>query len=61
MVGHRLVKFLDMLSKGELPVVPDTEENCVGIAGHLFSVNGDVGLPGRFCTVHAEEGLLPLG
>ena len=59
--GHRLAKLLDMPSSGELSVVPDTQENLEEIAEHSFSVNGDVGLPGRFCTVQAEEGRLALG
>ena len=32
-----------------------------GCSEHLFSVNGDVGLPGCFCTVLAEEGCHTLG
>ena len=55
--GHRLAEFSIMLSKGEQPVVPDTQEDLEGIAEHSFSINGDVGLPGRFCTVQAEEGM----
>ena len=50
-----------MLSNGELSVVPDTQENRDGIAEHPFSINGDVGLPGRFCTVQVEEGSLAFG
>ena len=50
-----------MLSKGELPVVPDTKEDLEGIAEHSFSINGDVGLPGRFCILQAEEGHHALG
>ena len=42
---HRMAEQSDMLSKGELPVVPDTQENLEGIAEHLSSVNCDVGLP----------------
>ena len=47
-----------MFSKGELSVVPDIQENREGIADHSFSINGDVGLPGYFCTVQTEEGRL---
>ena len=47
-----------MQSKGELPVVPDTQENREGFAEHLFSINDDVGLPGCFCTDLAKEGCL---
>ena len=49
-----------MLSKGELSVIPDTQENREGIAEHSFSVNGDVGLPGYFCTVQPDEDRLTL-
>ena len=59
--GHRWAELSDMLSKGELPVIPDTRENRVGIAEHSFSVNGGVGLPGRFCIVLAQEGCLAFG
>ena len=59
--GHRLAEPSSMLSKGELPVISDTQEDREGIAEHSFSVNGDVGLPGRFYTVLAEEGRLALG
>ena len=50
-----------MLSKGELPVVPDTQENQEGIAQHLSSINGDVELSVHFCTVQTEEGPLVFG
>ena len=60
MAGHRLAELSDMLSKGELPVVLDTQENVEEIAKY-FSVNADVGLPGRFCIVPAEEDCLALG
>ena len=50
-----------MPSKAVQPVVPDTQVNRDGIAEHSFSVDGDVGLPGRFCTVLPEEGCLALG
>ena len=58
---YRLAELSDMLSKGEPPVVPDTQDHREWIAVHLFSINGDVGLPGRFCTGQAEEGCLALG
>ena len=58
---HRLAEILNMLSKGELPVILDTQENQEGIVEHSFSINGDVGLPGRCCTVQAERGCLALG
>ena len=48
-----------MLSKGELPVVPDTQETWRGL--HSFPVNDDVGLPGVFSTSPAEEGRPTLG
>ena len=44
-----------MLCKGELPVVSDTQKNREGIAEHSFSINGDVGFPGCFCTVQAAS------
>ena len=50
-----------MLCKGELSVVSGTHENREGIAEHSFSINGDVGLPGRFLTVQDEEGCLAFG
>ena len=50
-----------MLCNGELPVVSDSQENREGIPEHSFSINGDVGLPGRFCTVQAEEDCLTFG
>ena len=50
-----------MLCNGKLPVVSDTQENREGIAEHYVSINVDVGLPGRFCTVLAVEGCLALG
>ena len=59
--GHRFAELSDMLSKGVLPVVPDTPKNWEGIAEHWFSIIGDVGLPGRFCTIQAEGGHLSLG
>ena len=59
--GRRLTELSDMLSKVELPVAPDIQENMEGIADHSFSVNGDVGLAGGFCTVKAEEGRLEFG
>ena len=49
-----------MLSKSELLVVLDTQDNRDGIAEYSFSVYGDVGLPGRFCTALAEECRLAL-
>ena len=57
----RLVELLHMFSNGELPVVPDTQENQDGIAEHSFSINDDVGLPGHLCTVLAVEGCLAVG
>ena len=59
--GHRLAELSDMLSKGELPVVADNQENREEIAEHSFSVNVDVDLPGSFCTVLAEENRLAVG
>ena len=59
-VGHRLAELSLIAYKGELPVVSDTQENREGIAEHLFSINGDVRLPGRFCPGQAEEGCLAL-
>ena len=59
--GHRLAGRSFMPSKGERPVVPDTQDNLEGIARHSFSLNGDVGLPGGFCPVQAEEGCLTFG
>ena len=59
--GHRLTELSDMPFKGELPVEPDTQEYLEGIPEHSFYINGDVGLPGRFCTVHAEYGHIALG
>ena len=59
--GHQLAELSDMLSKRELLVVPDTQENQEIISKHLFSVIGDVWLPGRFCTIQAGEGHLALG
>ena len=50
-----------MVCKGELPLVSDTQENREGIAEHPFSIHGDVGLPGRFCKVQAEEGCIAFG
>ena len=50
---HRLAELEDIVSKDELPVVPDAKENRDGIAEQLFSISGDVGLQGRFCTVLA--------
>ena len=61
MAGHRLTELSHMLCKGELPVVSDSQENLDGISEHSFSINGHVGLPGRFCTVQAEEGCLAFG
>ena len=51
----------DMLLKDEQPVTPDTQGNREGIAEHSSSINGDVELPGRLCTVQAKEGRLTLG
>ena len=50
-----------MVCKGELSVVPGTQENREGIAEHSFAISGDVGLPSRFCTVLAEEDCLEFG
>ena len=50
-----------MLSKDGLPVVPDTKENWEGIAEHSSSINGDVGLPGRFRTVLTGKGSAAFG
>ena len=47
-----------MLCKGRLSVISDTHENRKWIAEHSFSTNGNVGLPGCFCTVLTEEGCL---
>ena len=58
--GHRLADLSDMLSKGELPIIPDTPKNWERIIEHWFSMNGDVWLPGCFCTVQTEEGHLAL-
>ena len=44
-----------MPSKGELPVVPDTKENLEVIAERLFSINGDVKLPGRFALSRLKK------
>ena len=57
---RRLAELSDMSSKGELLVLPDSQENREGIAEHYLSVNGEVGLPGRFCTTQAEEGCLAI-
>ena len=46
MTEHRLTEHSHMLNNGELSVISDTQENLEGIAEHLFSINGDVGLPG---------------
>ena len=59
--GHRLAEFVQMLSKGELPLMPDIQEKLEGIAEHLFSINGDVGLLSRFCIVQADDGCLAFG
>ena len=65
--GHRLAELSDMHTKGELPVVPGTQEYLAGIGRtfgdckHSHTVNGEAGLPGRFCTVHALESRLALG
>ena len=53
--GHRLTALSAMLSKGELLVVRDTHLNRKGIVEHSSSINGDVALPRRFCTVQAEK------
>ena len=53
--GHQLAELSRMLSIGELPIVPDTHEHLEWIAEHSFSIIGDVGLPGRFCTVQTED------
>ena len=45
-----------MLSKGQLRVVSDAQENLEGIAEYSFFTNFDVGLPGRLGTLLAEEG-----
>ena len=58
---HRLAELSHMLSIDELPVVPETPKNREVIAEHSFSINGDVGLPGHFCTVQAEEDCLTFG
>ena len=58
--GHRLPELSYMLSKGELPVIADTQEDREVMKEHLFSINGDVGLPGCVCTVQAEEHNLAL-
>ena len=50
-----------MLSKGEQLIVPDSYESPEEIAKHSSSINGDVGLPGRFCTVQVEEGCFAFG
>ena len=50
-----------MFSKGKLPFVSDTQANWEVVSEQSFSVNGDVGLSGRFCTVLADEGRLALG
>ena len=50
-----------MLSKGELPVVPDTDEDQEGVAERSFSINRDFGLPDCFCTVQAKEGHIAFG
>ena len=50
---HRLAELEDIVSKVELPVVPDAKKNRDGIAEQLVSISGDVGLQGRFCTVQA--------
>ena len=52
---------LHTLYKGKMPVVSDTHENQEGIAEHSFSINGDVGLSSRFCTVQAEEVCVAFG
>ena len=49
-----------MLSKGELPVIPVTRENLEGIVEHLFSINGDFGLPGRFALSRLKKAVLHL-
>ena len=54
--GHRLAEHLHMLCKGELSVIFDNQRRREVIAEHSFSTNGDVGLPGRFCTYQAKEG-----
>ena len=59
--GHRLTELSYMLSKGELPFVLDTQENLEGIAELSSLINGDVGLPGRFCTAQPEEGCVAFG
>ena len=59
--GHRLAEPSHMLCKGELPVVLDAQEDRKGIAEHSFSIKGEIGLQGRFCTVQAEEGCLAFG
>ena len=56
--GYRLEELSHMLSKGELPVVPDIQENREGFAEHSHSINGDVWLPGPICTDKAEGGCL---
>ena len=48
--GHRLAELSHLLPKGELMVIPDTEENQEGIAEHSITIYGDVGLPGRICS-----------
>ena len=60
MADIRLVELSHILSKGELPIVSETQENREGNAEHSFSINCDVGLPSRLCTVLAEEGCLAI-
>ena len=59
--GHQFAELSLVLSKGELPVLTDTQKNREKIAKHSSSINGDVGLPGLFFTVKAEEGCLKFG
>ena len=58
---HRLAELSDMFSKGELPVMPDTLERREWIARYSSSVNGNVGLQGRFCTFQDQEGCIARG
>ena len=48
---ERNVGLSDMFSKDELPILHDAYENQEGTALHSFSINDNVGLPGRVGTV----------
>ena len=67
--AHRRLKWpdIDMQSfrtcsgRVSLPVVSATLENLDWISEHSLTINVDIGLPGRFCTVQAEKCSLAFG